>query len=78
MVDAFLARATLVPAFMKLAGRANWWTSAPLRRLHDRFASNFTWHRYSPPDHARTHARGPRSMVAPDVTPREIDDADRA
>jgi len=26
-----------VPAFMKLAGRANWWAPAPLRRLHDRF-----------------------------------------
>jgi putative drug exporter of the RND superfamily len=36
-VDAFLVRATLVPAFMKLAGRANWWAPAPLRRLHDRF-----------------------------------------
>jgi putative drug exporter of the RND superfamily len=37
LVDAFLVRATLVPAFMKLAGRANWWAPAPLRRLHDRF-----------------------------------------
>ncbi|MPZ74492.1 MAG: MMPL family transporter, partial [Nitriliruptorales bacterium] len=36
IVDAFLIRATLVPAFMRLAGRANWWAPAPLRRLHDR------------------------------------------
>jgi putative drug exporter of the RND superfamily len=26
----------LVPAFMRLAGRANWWAPAPLRRLHAR------------------------------------------
>ncbi|WP_155354525.1 hypothetical protein [Acrocarpospora macrocephala] len=26
----------LVPAVMRLAGRANWWAPAPLRRLHRR------------------------------------------
>ena len=36
LVDAFLIRATLVPAFMKLAGRANWWAPKPLKRLHAR------------------------------------------
>src|SRR4029077_2071026 len=36
VVDATLIRATLVPAFMRLAGEANWWAPAPLRRLHDR------------------------------------------
>ena len=36
LVDAFLIRATLVPAFMRLAGRANWWAPAPLRWVHDR------------------------------------------
>jgi hypothetical protein len=34
--DAFVIRGTLVPAFMRLAGRWNWWAPAPLRRLHDR------------------------------------------
>jgi putative drug exporter of the RND superfamily len=34
LVDAFLIRATLVPAFMRLAGRANWWAPRPLRRFH--------------------------------------------
>src|SRR5205807_478698 len=34
--DATLIRATLVPAFMRLAGEANWWAPEPLRRLHDR------------------------------------------
>jgi RND superfamily putative drug exporter len=37
VMDATLIRATLVPAFMKLAGRANWWAPAWMRRIHDRF-----------------------------------------
>jgi len=36
VMDATLIRATLVPAFMRLAGNANWWAPRPLRRLHDR------------------------------------------
>ena len=36
LVDATLIRGALVPAFMRLAGAANWWAPAPLRRLHDR------------------------------------------
>jgi len=37
LVDAFVVRATLVPAFMRLAGDANWWAPRPLRRIHERF-----------------------------------------
>jgi RND superfamily putative drug exporter len=37
LVDAFLIRSTLVPAFMRLAGRANWWAPRPLRRLYLRY-----------------------------------------
>src|SRR4051812_11417391 len=37
MVDATLIRGALVPAFMRLMGRANWWAPRPLRRLHARF-----------------------------------------
>jgi RND superfamily putative drug exporter len=37
LVDAFLVRATLTPALMKMAGRANWWAPAPLRRFHLRW-----------------------------------------
>lgn len=37
VVDAFLVRATLTPALMKLAGRANWWAPRPLRRFHLRW-----------------------------------------
>ncbi|WP_241518596.1 MMPL family transporter [Streptomyces sp. CB03238] len=37
LVDATLIRAVLVPVFMRLAGRGNWWAPAPLRALHARF-----------------------------------------
>lgn len=36
LVDAFLVRATLMPAFMVVAGRANWWSPRALHRLHHR------------------------------------------
>lgn len=36
LVDATLIRGVLLPAFMRLAGRANWWAPRPLRRLHRR------------------------------------------
>ncbi|MEM8747614.1 MAG: MMPL family transporter [Actinomycetota bacterium] len=37
LADAFIVRATLVPALMKLAGDANWWAPAWARSIHDRF-----------------------------------------
>ncbi len=36
LLDAFVVRALLVPALMGLLGSWNWWSPAPLRRLHDR------------------------------------------
>ncbi len=36
LVDATLIRGVLVPAFMRLAGDANWWAPPRLRRLHRR------------------------------------------
>jgi len=54
IVDATLVRGVLVPAFMRLAGEANWWAPAPLRRLHDRFGL----------------AEGPSRQVATDPDPR--------
>jgi RND superfamily putative drug exporter len=39
VVDATLIRGVLVPAFMRLAGNANWWAPPPLRRLHRRIAA---------------------------------------
>jgi RND superfamily putative drug exporter len=37
VMDATVIRATLVPAFMRLAGRANWWAPGPLRRVYERW-----------------------------------------
>jgi RND superfamily putative drug exporter len=37
LIDATLVRGVLVPAFMRLAGDANWWAPAPMRRFHQRF-----------------------------------------
>lgn len=36
LVDATLVRLVLVPAFMHLMGRWNWWSPKPLAKLHDR------------------------------------------
>jgi RND superfamily putative drug exporter len=35
-MDATIVRGVLVPAFMRLAGRWNWWAPRPLARLHAR------------------------------------------
>ncbi len=37
LLDATVVRVLLVPAFMRIAGGANWWAPAPLRRVYDRF-----------------------------------------
>jgi len=37
LTAAVLADATLVPSFMRVLGRINWWAPAPLARLHARF-----------------------------------------
>jgi RND superfamily putative drug exporter len=37
LMDAFVIRATLVPAFMRLAGEVNWWAPPALRRFYDRY-----------------------------------------
>ena len=37
LIDAFVIRATLVPAFMRLAGRLNWWAPRRVRRFHLRW-----------------------------------------
>jgi RND superfamily putative drug exporter len=37
VVDATVIRVLLVPATMRLLGRANWWAPRPLRRLHARY-----------------------------------------
>jgi RND superfamily putative drug exporter len=42
LVDATLVRGVLVPAFMRLAGDANWWAPAPLKRLYHRIGLSET------------------------------------
>jgi len=37
LVDASVVRILLVPATMRLLGRANWWAPGPLRRLYARY-----------------------------------------
>ncbi len=37
LVDATIVRILLVPATMRLLGRANWWAPGPLRRLYARY-----------------------------------------
>ncbi len=36
LVDALIVRALLVPSLMAMLGSWNWWSPAPLRRLHER------------------------------------------
>ncbi|MGW5177574.1 MMPL family transporter [Streptomyces sp. NPDC004082] len=37
LMDAMIVRSLLVPAVMRLTGRATWWAPGPLRRFHERF-----------------------------------------
>ncbi|MEV7884517.1 MMPL family transporter [Streptomyces sp. NPDC002817] len=37
VMDAMIVRSLLVPAVMRLTGRATWWAPGPLRRFHERF-----------------------------------------
>jgi RND superfamily putative drug exporter len=62
LVDAFVIRATLVPAFMRLAGEANWWAPRLLARLYERFGI-----RESDPVAPPTPASVPSPTTAPDT-----------
>jgi len=37
LLDALVVRSLLVPAFIRVAGKWNWWAPGPLRAWHDRF-----------------------------------------
>ena len=50
LIDAFIIRTALVPSLMALLGWRNWWSPAPLRRLHDRLAIS-----EAPPTQRPTH-----------------------
>ncbi|CAN5678993.1 MMPL family transporter [soil metagenome] len=46
VMDATIVRGLLVPAFMRLAGEANWWAPAPIKRLQERWG----FHESPPPE----------------------------
>jgi RND superfamily putative drug exporter len=51
VMDATLIRGILVPAFMRLAGEANWWAPAPLRAFYERFGFSEGGHAELPEPH---------------------------
>jgi RND superfamily putative drug exporter len=53
IIDATVIRTLLVPATMRVMGRANWWAPRPLRRVYDRFGFR------------ETDADAPRSYPSP-------------
>ena len=60
LLDAFVIRGTLVPAFMRLAGRWNWWAPGPLGRFYDRCGIR---------DHGSSEALEPDGDADPDAGP---------
>jgi RND superfamily putative drug exporter len=50
VVDATLVRMLLLPAFMRLLGRANWWAPKALARLHERVGVDEEGGRLGSPD----------------------------
>jgi RND superfamily putative drug exporter len=58
VMDATLIRAVLVPAFMRLAGEANWWAPRWMRRIHDRFGISESGAARPPTNRAATSEGG--------------------
>jgi putative drug exporter of the RND superfamily len=76
LMDAFVIRGTLVPAFMRLAGNANWWLPAFLRPFYARFKISESGEEHEPaiatqlegragPTHPPTAPRKPRPKPKP-------------
>jgi putative drug exporter of the RND superfamily len=55
LMDATVVRATLVPAFMRLAGSWNWWAPGPFARLHRRFGLSEEVADSREPEHSGAH-----------------------
>jgi RND superfamily putative drug exporter len=64
LMDATLIRGVLVPAFMRLAGEANWWAPGPLRRLHERFGISESGGTPAPAPVPLPQRRGDRAFPA--------------
>ncbi|NUS81741.1 MAG: MMPL family transporter [Streptomyces sp.] len=63
VVDTLVVRGLLLPAFMRLAGSANWWAPGPLRRVHRRFGLS-----EAPKRTGHGHpAKAPSAAKEPDV-----------
>jgi putative drug exporter of the RND superfamily len=62
LVDATLVRMALVPAFMHVLGRWNWWAPKPLARLHNRIGISESADDLIPP----TEKRGRHAVAAGD------------
>ena len=56
LVDATLVRMLLVPAFMHVLGRWNWWAPKPLARLHERIGISESTDDMIPPGEKREQA----------------------
>ncbi len=56
LVDATLVRMLLVPAFMHVLGRWNWWAPKPLAKLHERIGISETTDDLIPPAEKRERA----------------------
>jgi uncharacterized membrane protein YdfJ with MMPL/SSD domain len=56
LVDATLVRMLLVPAFMHVLGRWNWWAPKPLVRLHERFGISESTDDLTPPTEKQERA----------------------
>ena len=59
LVDATLVRMVLVPAFMHVLGRWNWWAPKPLARLHERIGISESDGELIPPAEKRERAAVP-------------------
>ena len=67
VMDATIIRGLLVPAFMRLAGDANWWAPAWMKRIHARFGIHEGDHLSAPLPTAAAAAPAdgdPRELVA--------------
>ncbi|MFJ4472347.1 MMPL family transporter [Streptomyces sp. NPDC089424] len=64
VMDAMVVRSLLVPAVMRLTGRATWWAPGPLRRLHSRVGLTETEQPPTPnPTPTEKESQPPRDRV---------------
>jgi RND superfamily putative drug exporter len=67
LADATLVRMVLVPAFMHVLGRWNWWAPAALARLHDRIGISESGDEVPPPP-VESDRAGPGQRTAAVMT----------